>query len=374
MQISRRRPEFTLPPMHKGLRLSSHDALREASGEGGRVFCDACQASRRFYCHVCLTSFTAAPRVALPCRVYFITDHRELLSKATGVHCALLAPDHVVLCRPNEVPPLDLESAVLLFPAEGALSVADYVETVVKGSGRSGGEGKTSEDVELGDPVGTNGASTPSTPSAVVIIDSKWNGAHLIASTPNLRDLPRVKLSKYRTAFWRFHPQPRSQEKRDIRDRLLAEGKDTGDDKVCSAEALFFFLRELHEALGVHAGEASGDNKEEARRRGERDEGSGNGPEMEAERGEGKDTAEGVLVDAGPQHGDCHCFDDLLWYFAWQHQTITGSAAVREYHPIPPQLKKSARRALERTARDRAKENGQQTVDDEAFVGSGSGS
>jgi hypothetical protein len=44
--------------------------------------------------------------------------------------------------------------------------------------------------------------------------------------------------------------------------RLLSEGKDDGDDKVCSAEALFFFLRELHDALGVHAAEEEEEEEE----------------------------------------------------------------------------------------------------------------
>ena len=35
VQISRRRPDFTLPAMHRDLRLSSHAPLRESSGEGG---------------------------------------------------------------------------------------------------------------------------------------------------------------------------------------------------------------------------------------------------------------------------------------------------------------------------------------------------
>jgi hypothetical protein len=41
----------------------------------------------------------------------------ELLAKATGVHCAVLARSHVVLCAPGELPPLDPATAVLLFPA-----------------------------------------------------------------------------------------------------------------------------------------------------------------------------------------------------------------------------------------------------------------
>ena len=45
IQLSRRRPDFTLPPMHRDLRLSSHAPLEAASAEGGgaRVFCRGCR-------------------------------------------------------------------------------------------------------------------------------------------------------------------------------------------------------------------------------------------------------------------------------------------------------------------------------------------
>ena len=33
-------------------------------------------------------------------------------------------------------------------------------------------------------------------------------------------------------------------------------------------------------------------------------------------------------------HRDCHCFDNLLWYFAHQHAKATGAKSA----PAPPQL------------------------------------
>lgn len=390
VQISRRRPEFTLPPMHKGLNLSPHTALSEVSSEGGRVFCDACDSSRRFFCHTCLTAFTPTPRVTLPCRVYFITDKKELLSKATGVQCALLAPDHVTLCRPHELPQLDPKTAVLLFPEEGASSVADIVIAAAENNTPSVGTAasvgvKSSSASPQPPPLPTPSPSSSPSPSppvppppppprrntspalsgllsAVVIIDSKWNGSHLIASTPNLRHLPRVKLASYRTAFWRFHPQPKSQEKRDERDALLAEGKDAGDDRLCSAEALFFFMRELHDAVGVHA-DADADAEDGEYSSGDGGDGGGEGgktrsqsqTELQDDDGGGSGGDGGGDVNRGEGGGSggasrCHCFDDLLWYFAWQHQMVAASATAREYHPIPPQLKKSARRRASRNS------------------------
>ena len=130
LQLSRRRPDFTLPPMHPGLRLSSSAPLVAASEAGGgeRVFCDRCRSNRRFFCHACLVPLVDdVPVVRLPFRAYFITDEKEKRSKATGAQCAILAPSQVTLCRPDHLPPLDPRRTVLLFPEKGAMSVEDVV-------------------------------------------------------------------------------------------------------------------------------------------------------------------------------------------------------------------------------------------------------
>ena len=208
----------------------------------------------------------------------------------------------------------------------------------------------------------------------VIIIDSKWDGANRIARLPNLAQLPRVKLRSYRTAFWRFHPHPKSAEARRQREAAAAVGEDNGDTHLCSVEALFFFLRELHAA---HSTWGSGG---EGRSRGEgesRDGGcgcSGGGgivsmdnafEKLELGSGGGGGVGgggggnvgagdTGDIVGGGGGGGDtddvvgseCHCFDDLLWYFAWQHDTIRASAAARDYIPIQPQMRKSVGRAM----------------------------
>ena len=294
VQISRRRPDFTLPAMHRDLRLSSHAPLRESSGEGGsgRAFCGSCKSSRRFFCHVCMDAYTDRPKVRLPCRAYFITDKKELLTKATGVQCAMLAPEHVTLCRPHELPELDPRRTALLFPDDEALTVPEFAARVAServagdwdGDGEPGGDGAGIE--------------------AVVIVDSKWDAALRVSMTERLKDLTRVRLRSYKTAYWRFHPHPRSQGRREEMSAAREAGRDDGDDKLCSAEALMFFLRELHATTGHHV-DAAGDTQPPS---------------------------------------ECHCFDDLLWYFAWQHGTIAADAARREYHPIPPQRRKGARR------------------------------
>jgi hypothetical protein len=149
----------------------------------------------------------------------------------------LLSNSQLVPLR-RELPRLDPRTAVLLFPEDGASTVAEVFAAANKISTGTGGDGS---DGTGGDGTGTAAGSSkenesppsesesapasspPSSSSgglsAVVIIDSKWHGAQLIAATANLAHLPRVKLASYRTAFWRFHPQPKSQDKRDVRDK-----------------------------------------------------------------------------------------------------------------------------------------------------------
>ena len=244
LQLSRRRPDFTLPPMHPGLRLSSSAPLVAASEAGGgeRVFCDRCRSNRRFFCHACLVPLVDdVPVVRLPFRAYFITDEKEKRSKATGAQCAILAPSQVTLCRPDHLPPLDPRRTVLLFPEKGAMSVEDVVAALAPR--RSSDERRRSRGPE-------DAAARLSALDAVVIIDSKWDGATLISKSETLRNLPRAMLARHRTAFWRFHPQPKSQRKRDDAASLRAAGEDDGDERLCSLEALYFFAREFHEGGG----------------------------------------------------------------------------------------------------------------------------
>lgn len=301
LQLSRRRPDFTLPPMHPGLRLSSSAPLVAASEAGGgeRVFCDRCRSNRRFFCHACLVPLVDdVPVVRLPFRAYFITDEKEKRSKATGAQCAILAPSQVTLCRPDHLPPLDPRRTVLLFPEKGAMSVEDVVAALAPRRSSDGVDARPED-----------AAARLSALDAVVIIDSKWDGATLISKSETLRNLPRAMLARHRTAFWRFHPQPKSQRKRDDAASLRAAGEDDGDERLCSLEALYFFAREFHEGGGM--------------------------------------TCEDVAAG-----GTCGCHDDLFWFFAHQHAVVAKSASSREYHPMPPQPRKgrTARRTEARRA------------------------
>jgi hypothetical protein len=347
IQLSRRRPDFTLPPMHRDLRLSSHAPLEAASAEGGgaRVFCRGCKCNRRFFCHECLVPLVdGAPVVRLPCRAFFVTDEKERLSKATGVQCALLAPDDVSLCAPSELPELNPETTVLLLPAEDAMDVATLVRRLER-SGKATGRGDDADDA-ADDAVASPREKTSfafsrqadaSDRLAVVVIDSKWDVASAIGRRDSLRRLPRVRLSTYRTSFWRYHPQPKANGKRDEAELRRARGEDDGDDMLCSLEALFFFARELHEngfagfdglfTNVVKQHEESGEARCAAMRLG------------------GDETGKGAAT--------CHCHDDLFWFFAYQHSVVAKGAAARtEFHPVPPQPRRERKgRAARRTER-----------------------
>ena len=340
IQLSRRRPDFTLPPMHRDLRLSSHAPLEAASAEGGgaRVFCRGCKCNRRFFCHECLVPLVdGAPVVRLPCRAFFVTDEKERLSKATGVHCALLAPDDVSLCAPSELPELDPETTVLLLPAEDAMDVATLVRRLER-SGKATGRGEpgdAADDAVAFPREKTSFAKRRADASdrlAVVVIDSKWDVASAIGRRDSLRRLPRVRLSTYRTSFWRYHPLPRARGKRDEAELRRSRGEDDGDDALCSLEALFFFARELHE----NGFDGIFQNAREDKESGE--------PRCAALRG-GGETGEGAAT--------CHCHDDLFWFFAYQHSVVAKGAAARtEFHPVPPQPRRERKgRAARRTER-----------------------
>jgi len=360
-QISRRRPDFTLPRMHANLRLSSNAPLVDASDEGGagRVLCERCDSTRRYFCHVCLASLVhPTPEVRLPCRVVFVTDAKEKPSKATGVHCAVLAPRDVSLCRPEDLPPdIDPRRAVLLFPEDGAWTVAEAVAEVRAArvhdddEGGDGGEGDGGEGVGGegdGDGVGDDAKAKAAGAAraakrrrldgidAVIVIDSKWDGATLISRSSRLAALPRVRLARHRTAFWRFHPQPRSLAKRDVRDAKKRAGADDGDERLCSLEALFFFARELHEA---GFGGASGDRCAAVRR-----------ARRETGAREKSSSSAAAAAESESESDGCHCHDDLFWFFAHLHAAVAKAAATREYHPMKQQAKKgrSARRSEKR--------------------------
>jgi hypothetical protein len=359
LQLSRRRPEFTLPPMHADLFLSSHAPLQAASCDGGgdRVFCAGCKSNRRFFCHVCLVSLVQnTPKVTLPCHTYFITDSKERLSKATGVQCALLAPGQVTLCRPEELPVLDPTRCVLLLPESGAWSVAKLVRAVAKGACDEGlgcdGDGDDEKSFSeqrnaksLDEKNEKTNARKIAGVDAVVIIDSKWDAAASIGRCANLRSLQRVKLETHRTAFWRFHPQPKGGARDDLEEKR-ARGEDCGDDFLCSLEALFFFAKEMHESGYFPGGACAGTGVTLVQSH------ESTGTDDEGQGGALRASSSGPSsVPSASLAKKCHCHDDLFWFFSFQHAAVARNASTREYKPMTPQPRIG--RAARRTERRR---------------------
>ena len=169
----------------------------------------------------------------------------------------------------------------------------------------------------------------------MVVIDSKWDAASAIGRGERLRDLPRVRLSTYRTSFWRFHPQPKANGKRDEAELRRARGEDDGDDMLCSLEALFFFARELHEN-GFRG--ASGSEPRDSKARGE--------PETRAPRFAAAARREkrrrAVPLPRRP----------VLVLRVPARRGGQGAAARTEFHPVPPQPRRERKgRAARRTER-----------------------
>ncbi len=123
---------------------------------------------------------------------------KEKDSKSTGVHCVLLAPEHVSLYQysifpdysgpsekvkfpVNSKPKANLTSfqAVLVFPDVKAPTLAEYLS-------------------QLG---------PTDLPTRLLFLDCTWTQACAMRAHPNFSGVPTVKLEPHVTQFWR--PQPK---------------------------------------------------------------------------------------------------------------------------------------------------------------------
>ncbi|KAG2432418.1 hypothetical protein HYH02_012989 [Chlamydomonas schloesseri] len=105
----------------------------------------------------------------------------------------------------------------------------------------------------------------PDSIDRLFIIDSRWKKAGELVRSDVFKSMRAVKLRETRSAFWRFHT------------------KGVTDEGVCTIEALYFFLNSL--------------------------------------------AKEGKLTD--PRFAAPHAFDNLLWYFCYQHQVVAAAAQRR---------------------------------------------
>eukprot|EP00743_Colponemidia_sp_Colp-15_P008457 GILK01009193.1.p1 GENE.GILK01009193.1~~GILK01009193.1.p1 ORF type:complete len:296 (+),score=62.80 GILK01009193.1:23-910(+) len=154
------------------LQLASHEPLRQA---GGRTKCSVCQQSRKFFCYSCFQVVgdpTGIPRLSLPIKVDIVHHPTEKLSKSSATHAKVLAPDDVTfLDYPADIPDYDLESTVLLFPCDDAVSFSEIDASKIK---------------------------------RCVFVDSTWSQTKQIVQHPKMHRLRRVKIDSRKTTFWRF--------------------------------------------------------------------------------------------------------------------------------------------------------------------------
>jgi hypothetical protein len=98
-------------------------------------------------------------------------------------------------------------------------------------------------------------------PRNIIIIESPWKKATGMLERPEVQNMEKLRLQSTYSAFWRYRTN-------DISARAFKEG-------CSSIEAIYFLCRELH--ASEH------------------------------------------------EDGDCHCYDNLLWYFNFIHHKIVDS-------------------------------------------------
>jgi DTW domain-containing protein YfiP len=141
------------------------------------------------------------PRIAaLPVHADIVHHPAESRAKSTSMHGAVLAPDwvRVVEFVPAAMASYDLATTVLLYPSKDAVSLRDLPP----------------EDLAR--------------ISRVVLVDSQWQRANQVLRHPAIAALRPVRISTATTAFWRYQSH--------------------GSDHLSTVEALYYVMREFHEA------------------------------------------------------------------------------------------------------------------------------
>ncbi|KAK5980694.1 DTW domain-containing protein [Trichostrongylus colubriformis] len=170
--------------------------------------CEGCGKRRMYFCYDCriLLQGVFSPHVKLPCDVDIVKHPMEKNSKSSAIHCKIVAPEQT---RIFDVPAVydysvkedsDKEgSNVLVFPSPSAVSIEEFVRT----NGRI---------------------------KRFVVLDCTWFQVNMMQKIPQIRDLPCVSLTNYRTAFWR--PQ-----------------HNVDDHGLATIEAIYYAQREYQEYL-----------------------------------------------------------------------------------------------------------------------------
>eukprot|EP00899_Mesostigma_viride_P008722 jgi/Mesvir1/17851/Mv12935-RA.1 len=273
-RISSRHPDWKLPPIHEGLRLSSHEPLRSLSE---RRKCPGCSRSRQYFCYDCVKAFTDIPTVTLPVEIHILM-HKETRPKSTAIQAALLAPGQVFIHEEDADPAeflssWDPDTTMLLFPSKDATPVSTL------DVGRC---------------------------QKILVLDSKWKKATNLASGPALANMARVSLNPgVQPAFWRPN----------VKGCTSKEG-------VSTVEAIYFLCKQLHEASNTCSrGHVNGGGECPRGDEGAADGDASQEPEQPKERHEPASTSS-VRDELEKGEGGCHCYDNLLYYFSFFHSLI----------------------------------------------------
>ncbi|XP_051235231.1 tRNA-uridine aminocarboxypropyltransferase 1 [Dicentrarchus labrax] len=234
----------------QGLKLASHAVLEEAQ-QRGRLKCSKCGGSRMFFCYTCCSlvgvTVQEIPLIRLPVKIDIIKHPNETDGKSTAIHAKILAPSDVTIYTYPCIPDYEKDKVVLVFPGPGAVSVQDVMKYLLDRTDSDSyyssdepcikrlkskevqGATHTAENPESGTPDEAKGFESKVYPlERVVFIDSTWNQTNKISTDERLQDLLRVELKMRKTCFWRRQ-------------------KGKPDTYLATIEAIYYFLKDLHE-------------------------------------------------------------------------------------------------------------------------------
>ncbi|KAI6192159.1 TRNA-uridine aminocarboxypropyltransferase [Aphelenchoides bicaudatus] len=159
--------------------------------------------AERKKCPKCVSSLV--PTVNLPFQIDIIKHSRELNSKSTAIHCALISPDNTQIFSqespnvPDYSKELDETSTVLVFPDKSALPINEFVKQSAKPIKR------------------------------LLFLDATWGDIAKLRRMKQLEKIPLVQLNAYKTEYWR--PQ-----------------KGYADECLATIEAIYYAIKEVWQA------------------------------------------------------------------------------------------------------------------------------
>jgi hypothetical protein len=234
-----------------------------------KVACPTCGKKRLYVCYDCLVVChpeVHPPPLALPIDVTVVYHPGEHHSKSTSLPVSTIAPNHIRIVRYPDIPQgLSPADTLVLYPSASSCTL-DSIDNLAQYR-------------------------------HVVFVDSTWQQSKKIARDPRVTAFRHVRIQQRESLFWRF--------------------QDKDPSYLATAEAMYYFLRELMSAI----------NKKKAR--------DTEGPKKAAASldepsaaSAGASPSEEQLVtanDADPYyHGEV---DDLLYYYINQYILVQQSYA-----------------------------------------------